>query len=152
MKANEIENKYRKNAKDYQNAIVAWQNVKRATKKDGSDFANFDKNFVNATIRREYSWVKPSLKVDYQQSGGSWTYDTVEIEDNDSVNDVFVKINERIKLLRGYVADDERKARNAEQVFKEVDRSMVELTKFCKENGFSAYEVCDYIRDNCWRL
>ena len=40
----EIENKYRNSAKTYQNAITAWQNVKRATKKDGSDFANFGKN------------------------------------------------------------------------------------------------------------
>lgn len=152
MRIEEIEKKYRENSKGYQNAIVAWQNVKRVTKKDGSDFANFGKNFVNATIRQEYSWVKPSLKVDYQQGSGSWTYDTIEIEDNDSVNDVFDKINKRVELFRGYVADDERKAKNVEQVFKEVDKSMVELTKFCKENGFSAYEVCDYIRDNWWRL
>ena len=151
MKADELKKKYLENAESYKSAIKAWQNVKRATKKDGSDFANFGKNFVNANINREYYWSNQTIRVDYQYNHG-WTHDTIDVNDNDSVNDVFDKINKRIELFRGYVTDDERKARNTEYVFNEVDRNMKELTKFCKENGFSAYEVCDYIRDNCWRL
>ena len=149
---NELENKYRSNAKSYQEAIKAWQNVGRVSKKDGGNFVNFGKNFTNATIRQEYTWCKPSLKVDYIQSSGGWTYDTIEIDEKDTVEDVFGKINKRIQLLNGYVAEDERKARNTERVFKEVERTMKELTKFCGENGFSSYEVCNYIHDNCWRL
>lgn len=149
---NEIENKYRDNVKTYQNAIKAWQNVKRVTKKDGGNFANFGKNFVNAEIKQDYYWCRPSLKVDYCQESGRWTYDTIEIEENDTVENVFEKINNRVKMFNGCIAENERKARNVEHVFNEVDRTMVELTKFGKENGFDSYEICNYIKDNCWRL
>lgn len=146
-----IEQTYRGHIDDYKNAINAWSNVKRATKKDGSDFANFGKNFVNATIRQEYSWCNPTLKVDYR-CGNSYTYDTVEIEKNDTVNDIFVKINNRIRVFNGYIAEAEKKAKNTEHVFDEVDKTMKELMEFCNQNGFGAYEICNYIHDNCWRL
>ena len=152
MNINEIEKKYRSSVNSYKNAIVAWQNVKRATKKDGSDFANFGKNFVNATIRQEYSWCNPTLEVGYRCGNGYYTYDTVEIEKNDTVNDIFVKINNRIRVFNGYIAEAEKKAKNTERVFTEVDRNMKELINFCKDSGFSAYEICDYIKDNCWRM
>ena len=89
---NEMKNEYRANAENYKNAINAWSNVKRTTKKDGSDFANFGKNFVNATIRQKYSWCNPTLEVGYRCGNGYYTYDTIEIEKNDTVNDIFVKI------------------------------------------------------------
>ena len=145
-----IEQNYRNHIEDYKNAINAWSNVKRATKKDGSDFANFGKNFVNATIRQEYSWCNPTLKVDYR-CGNSYTYDTVEIGKNDTVNDVFVKINNRIKVFDGYIAEAEKKMKNTEHVFNEVDKTMKELKEFCNKNGFSSYEICDYIHNNWWR-
>lgn len=145
-----IEQNYRNHIEDYKNAINAWSNVKRATKKDGSDFANFGKNFVNATIRQEYSWCNPTLKVDYK-CGNSYTYDTVEIEKNDTVNDVFVKIDNRIKVFDGYIVEAEKKMKNTEHVFTEVDKTMRELKEFCNQNGFNSYEICDYIHNNWWR-
>ena len=148
----EIKNRYHDSAKTYQNGIIAWQNVRRVTKKDGTNFANFSKNFVNAEIKQDYNWCRPSLKVSFCQGNGTWTYDTIEIEENDTVDNVFEKINNRVKLFNGYIVENERKARNVEYVFNEVDRTMVELTKFGKENGFSSYEICNYIKDNCWRL
>lgn len=151
MKADELEKKYLANVETYKSAIKAWQNVKRVSKKDGSDFANFSKNFVNANIYREYYWSSQIIRVDYQYNHG-WTHDTIDVNDNDSVNDIFDKINKRIELFRDYIANNERKAQNTEQVFREVDRSIKELVNFCKEKGFSAYEVCDYIHDNCRRL
>lgn len=152
MNINEIEKKYRSSVNSYKNAIVAWQNVKRATKKDGSDFSNFKKNFINADIRQNYSWCDPQLKVDYRTGDGSWCYDTIEIEKNDTVDDIFEKIHKRINLFNGYIIEDERKASHAERVFTEVDRNMKELINFCKDSGFGAYEVCNYIKDNCWRM
>lgn len=148
----EIKNRYYDSAKTYQNGIIAWQNVKRVTKKDGTNFANFSKNFVNAEIKQDYNWCRPSLKVSFCQGNGTWTYDTIEIEENDTVDNVFEKINNRVKLFNGYIVENERKARNVEYVFNEVDRTMAELTKFGKENGFSSYEICNYIKDNYWRL
>lgn len=147
---NEMENEYRANAENYKNAINAWSNVKRTTKKDGSDFANFGKNFVNATIRQKYSWCNPTLEVGYRCGNGYYTYDTIEIEKDDTVNDIFVKINNRIKVFNGYIAEAEKKAKNAEYVFSEVDRTVKELIKFCNENGFSSYEVCSFINNNRW--
>ena len=46
----------------------------------------------------------------------------------------------------------EKKAKNTERVFDEVDKTMKELMEFCNQNGFGAYEICNYIHDNCWRL
>ena len=148
---NQIEKKYRSGIDTYKNAIKAWTNVKRVSKKDGSDFANFGKNFTNATFKQEYPWAKPELKVDYK-CGYGYAYDSIEVEENDTVNDVFRKINDRIRVFSGNIAEAEKKASNTKTVFNEVDKTMVELMKFCKSNGFSSYEVCNYIHDNCWRL
>ena len=152
MNKEKIEEKYLTNQQSYINAINAWKNVKRVTKKDGGDFANIGKNFLNATVRQRYIWNKTlELTVDYC-CGNSYTYDSVEIKNDDSIEDVFEKINKRIILLTQYVEEEEKKINNFKNVFNEVDKTMKELLKFCKENNFSAYEICDYIRNNYWNF
>ena len=150
MNKEKIEEKHLTNQHSYLNAINAWKNVKRVTKKDGGDFANIGKNFLNATVRQRYIWDKTlEISVGYH-CGNGWTYDSVEIKEGDTVEDVFEKINKRIILFTQYVEEEEKKINNVKNVFNEVDRTMKELLKFCKENNFSAYEICDYIRDNYW--
>lgn len=150
MNKEKIEEKHLTNQQSYLNAINAWKNVKRVTKKDGGNFANIGKNFLNATVRQKYIWDKTlELTVDYR-CGNSYTYDSVEIKNDDSIEDVFEKINKRIILFTQYVEEEEKKINSVKNVFDEVDRTMKELLKFCKENNFSAYEICDYIRDNYW--
>ena len=150
MKKEKIIEKYLTNKQSYINAINAWKSVKRVTKKDGGDFANIGKNFSNGKVKQKYPWDNAlELSIDYHCDTG-WAYDSVEIKEEDTVEDVFKKINNRIEILTQYVEEDDKKANSVQYVFNEVDKTMKELLKFCKENNFSAYEVCDYIRDNCW--
>ena len=142
-----IENEYRSHIGNYENAIRAWSNVKRISKKDGSDFSNFGKNFANATIKQDYKWEKPSLRIDYQCDYG-YTYDTLEINENDTVNDMFVKINNRIRLFEGYITEEKKKANNTQYVFNEVDKTITQLMEFCKNEGFRSYEICKFIHEN----
>lgn len=51
-KKEDIKNKFENYILDYEAKIRLWSNVKRVTKKDGSDFQNFAKNFENAKIER----------------------------------------------------------------------------------------------------
>ena len=150
MKKEKIAEKYLTNKQSYINAINAWKNVKRVTKKDGGNFANIGKNFLNATVKQKYPWDNNlELAIDYH-CGSGWTYDSVEVEEGDAVEDIFEKINKRIEVLTQYAEENDKKANSVQYVFNEVDKTMKELLKFCKENNFSAYEVCDYIHDNCW--
>ena len=51
-KKEDIRNKFEDYILDYEAKIRLWSNVKRVTKKDGSDFQSFAKNFANAKIER----------------------------------------------------------------------------------------------------
>ena len=148
MDKNRIENEYRDSIENYQELIKAWGNVKRVTKKDGSNFSNFKKNFTNAEIRQEYTWCNPDMKVYYRAKKYGYTYDSIQIEDNDTVESIFKKINNRIEMYNGHISKLKTKVSNVNRVYNEVDRTMKELMKFCKDNGFSNYEICSYINDN----
>lgn len=148
----QIEEEYRNTIQDYRNAIIAWKNVKRLSKKDGSDFANIGKNFTNANIIKKYSWGDELyIQVYYYYASGGYAHDDIEIKDNDTVNDIFNNINKKIVLYEKYIKSYTDKLTSSERVFDEVDRTVSELLKFCKDNGFSSYEICEYIKDNYWR-
>ena len=143
-----IEQEYRDSVDTYTNAIRAWQNVKRVTKKDGSDFSSMSRNFKNATVEREYDWSKNlTLRVNYQYNHG-YTYDTITIGENDTVNDVFRQIENRIDVYRKSLEKVHKKQYNVGTVLKEVDTNMKQLFHFCEEKGFSPYEISDYIHNN----
>jgi hypothetical protein len=149
----EIKKEYETNIKSYRNAIEAWSKVKRVSKKDGSDFANLGKNFINANITKPYNWSDGlQISVSHCYGNGEYAHDSSDIDDGDSVNIIFNKISNRIKMYKGYIDDYEKKLNNFDYVFDEINRNMKELTKFAKDYGFSSYEVCNYIKDNCWRL
>ena len=149
----EIKKEYETNIKTYRNAIEVWSKVKRVSKKDGSDFANLGKNFINANVTKPYSWSDElQISVSHCYGDGGYTHDSIDIEDKDTVDVIFNKILNRIEMYKKYISDYEKKLSNIDYVFDEVDRAMEELTKFAKDCGFSSYEICDYIKDNCWRL
>ena len=145
---------YKKDAQTYRNAIFAWRGVERKTKKDGTDFANIERNFVNARIKNEYPWSPTQvLSVNYRYGyGGGYTDDKIEVANDDTVDSLFDKIEERIKEYNSRIEECEKHASNVERVFSEVDSTMKQLLKFCNDNDFSPYTVCDYIGQNCWRL
>ena len=46
----QIKEELKKSIEEYEAKIAAWENVKRVTKKDGSNFSTLSKNFENAKI------------------------------------------------------------------------------------------------------
>jgi len=149
----DIKKEYEINIKSYRNVIEAWSKVKRVSKKDGTDFANFGKNFINANITKPYNWAHElQISVSYRYGDGGYTHNSIDIEDGNTVDIVFNKILNRIKTYEEYIDNYEKKLKYIDYVFDEVDRAMEELTKFAEDYGFSSYEVCNYIKDNCWRL
>ena len=143
-----IEQEYRDSVDTYKNAIRAWQNVQRVTRKDGSDFSIMSRNFRNATVGKEYDWSKDlTLRVDYPYNHG-YTHDTITIGENDTVNDVFRQIENRIDVYHKSLERIYKKQYNIKTVLDEVDTNMKQLFQFCEEKGFSPYEISDYIHNN----
>lgn len=61
--------------KMYEAKIKLWQNVARKTKKDGSDFQNFSKNFENAEIIVKYGDQYIQVSDYSQRIGGEFVVD-----------------------------------------------------------------------------
>lgn len=59
----------------YNTKIALWEAVKRVTKKDGSDFQAFGKNFTNCEITREYDDI--NLNVCGRTPAGEWVSDYI---------------------------------------------------------------------------
>ena len=151
-KTYQMEEGYKNSIHNYENMINAWRNVKRITKKDGTDFLIMSKNFENAILKKDYSWMDYyTLTVDYKYANGGYTYDNITVDNNDTVDDIFRKINERIKGYETSKRKIEEKLSKIKDVFGEIDNIMKQLIPFCKQNGFSAYEVCNYIRENYYQ-
>lgn len=79
----EIRKQFEDYIREYEVKIRLWSAVKRVTKKDGSDFQNFAKNFENAKIERgricsddfEISVSDYSVRI-----GGHWVDDRIDIK------------------------------------------------------------------------
>ena len=59
------------------NKLDALKKIEFPTKKDGSEFAVFSKNFTNCRITGDSFY--PKLEYDYRDGNGSWTYDWLSI-------------------------------------------------------------------------
>lgn len=78
----QIKEEYMNTIADYEARIRLWKAVKRVTKKDGSDFQNFAKNFENAKIERgricsddfEINVSDYSVRI-----AGKWVSDNIDI-------------------------------------------------------------------------
>ena len=81
MRREEIIKNLENELKDYQAKLVGWQNVKRLTKKDGSNFAIKGKNFDGAKFG-QYSFVEdemhPYLTITYKDNY-TWRQDNLQM-------------------------------------------------------------------------
>lgn len=79
----EIKARLEENVKYYDARIKAWQQVERATKKDGSDFKVFSKNFNGAETGKYYpieDYSNPYLTVAFEDENGRYTTDQMSLK------------------------------------------------------------------------
>ena len=90
----EIRTKLEKYISEYQVKIELWQRVERITKKDGTDFQNFGKNFTNSRIETGLIHDRDIVVFDHKIIGGrmEWIEDKISTDLN--VED-YIKIFER---------------------------------------------------------
>ena len=90
----EIRTKLEKYISEYQVKIELWQRVERITKKDGTDFQNFGKNFTNSRIETGLIHDRDIVVFDHKiiNSRMEWIEDKISTDLN--VED-YIKIFER---------------------------------------------------------
>ena len=138
------------NLADNRTKLNLWKNVKRLSKKDGSDYANFGNNFDGAKVE-DYLGSKDALKVFGRSVNGlSWVEDRIELErdatpDIDpertyryatysnamkyrlTVEETFEKINARIRYFETQVANYKIQLDMSESIYNTVVRTINNL-------------------------
>lgn len=66
--------------RDYDRKIELWQNVTVVTKKDGTEFANFGKNFRNAEVVNECGSTKLKVSEWSKDKYPNYVYDEIYLE------------------------------------------------------------------------
>lgn len=99
----EIEQEIRENIDNHECCLKALQNIQRLHKKDGKDFANFERNFSvkdksisNINYDRDYFWYRIKLNYCTKMTGYQTEYIELrkDIEDNPNIEkDRIVKVS-----------------------------------------------------------
>jgi len=108
--AADVEQRIKGSIAYYDTRINAWKAVKRLTKKDGSDFANFGKNFENARIYAPYG-LHNKLVINFRDENGRYTENYIELAE--SVSEQFEQINETIGRYQRWKEEAEKDLENA---------------------------------------
>lgn len=108
--AADIEQHIKESIAYYDTRINAWEAVRRLTKKDGSDFANFGKNFENARICAPYG-LHNKLVVNFRDERGRYTEDYIDLAE--SVSEQFEQIAETIERYQHWKEEAEKDLENA---------------------------------------
>lgn len=133
-----FENKLKKNLAEHECKLELWKNVKRLSKKDGTDFAHFGKNFENAKVSTPAYLDFERLKVNGRIIPTSaWTDDEIDLvrDANDSIPDertfehygrkkyhltvdeAFEAIENRIRYYEVEIQNDKLQLAHAESIF-----------------------------------
>ena len=126
QKRRELENDIR----SYKGAIEAWQKVERVHKKDGGDFARFERNFTNCHLDIMYSCKY--LKVYYQ----SYRYESDDIylwdyrkEQELTVDETEQKIKERIENYKRNVIECEKALKSLSKTYEKIQKELDRLVE-----------------------
>lgn len=163
MRKEEITQKLERILNDYKAELKGWQNVKRLTKKDGTDFAIKSKNFGGASYMSSTylsSEMHPCLILNYQSNG---TYLQSELNmyiqvrdmkkedtrrNNESkikrdslhydtyiydIDECFEAINNYIELLKEKIKEYETQLKNANKYIEKADKIINEIKELRKE-------------------
>lgn len=150
--------------------LILWERVKRATKKNGGEFANLAKNFIGASVIQPSYSLRDDRRLQVSGNVPVWTTDEIEIvplvkyfKDFDvpedriidepmlenyfvlTVDEIFDRIEKRKEQIRQEIKDYEKQismARNVYNTFTEkIDSALRELSEECGANS-SLYYLC----------
>ena len=102
--------------------LELWKNVKRLSKKDGSDFQNFGKNFEGAKVDRSAYSDTEELNVHGRTKSGRWIEDTILVFGRNyqhplTVSGAFEKIELRIKYYEVKIRNCKLQIAHAERIY-----------------------------------
>ena len=131
----DIKNELTKRLNDSKNKLALWQSVKRLAKKDGTDFANLNKNLDGAMVYKQYSsfYLKAATYLLTEAERKQiphimWTSEEIYISDNEMAeltpNAVFEKIAGRIKQLNSHITEYENELAALEDIFKKYNEKL----------------------------
>ena len=171
--ANEIKKNLEKYIAEHEAKAAWWKKVERLTKKDGSGFKVFSKNFKNARIYANYmqrnviavgGWVNGSGYIDDELD--LWEYvDHTELNPEEhtiikespwsreyfylTVDEVFAKIEKRIQMHEKYVKEYKEQLEKTESVFKEfaeaIDKALATMAEKAGKNSSLYYQCREYM-------
>lgn len=163
MRKEEITQKLERILNDYKAKLKGWQNVKRLTKKDGSDFAVKSKNidgakfgqythieselhpYLTITYKDNYTWKQDSLQmyinVRDMEKDDIRRNNTDKIKKDGfhydvyiyDINECFEAINNYIEFLKEKIKDYETQLKNANKYIEKADKIINEIKELRKE-------------------
>ena len=126
QKRRELEN----DIKSYKGAIEAWQKVERVHKKDGGDFARFEKNFTNCHLTINYS--SKCLEVYYHsymyESDAIYLWDYEKKRDL-TVDEIEQKIKDRIENYKRKVIECEKDLKSLSKTYEKIQKELDRLVE-----------------------
>ena len=163
MKKEEIKTKLFKQLADCKLRLEKWEKVKRLRKKDGSGFANRQKNFDGAKFGL-YSpcedFMHPYLTIiynGYTESIPMFLYvDEIKkcddkLKNTDqivnvggctrstylfNIDECFIAINKHIEELKKMISDYEKQIEEADKAIEEADKLIEKINDFLKDENF----------------
>lgn len=157
----EIKTKFENYIKEYEEKIRLWKNVKVVTKKDGTPFRDFNRNFEGAdVVRPAYSFGDIDLVVtNYQiRINGNWVEDTIHTRELVRYSDLKPSedriINERFLEPYFYLTIPEimekiqKTIQTYEKDIEEYKEQIAKLDWMYDEVVTRINSTMDYIRDN----
>lgn len=134
----------------YDCRIKAWQNVKRVYKKDGSDFANFNKNFTGGKVENQYG--TEHFYIHFRDENGRYMEDWIDAKETpaeqiEAINDQIRKYSEWKEAAEGEL---KHAAEIAEFALNKLREIKEELNKVSRESGSLYYAICGLIETNAY--
>jgi hypothetical protein len=152
----EIKNRLERILKDYRAKLEAWNNVQRATKKDGTEFAVFSKNFVNASTNQnsDRTVEHPEMTVYYQCDG--YKSDSINmylymdtLKDGDPRKEGYQKhwhrMTYRYNVKETFEAIEEHKQRIKERI-SQYEKQLADLDKYFEEADRLKRQVIEFLK------
>lgn len=135
----------------YDCRVKAWQNVKRVYKKDGSDFANFNKNFTGGKVEDHYGSSK--FYIHFRDEDGRYMEDWIDAKETPA--EQMEAIDDQIRKYSEWkeAAEEElpHAAEIAEFTLNKLREIKEELNKIgYRESGSLYYAICGLIETNAY--
>lgn len=136
---------------NYLNQIAAakqWDAVTRLYKKDGTEFANFTKNFAGVTVRKRDTWcntIEYEFTISYQTACTYWNSDYFTYNGADA-SEAFEKIQNKAKAAREYAGELLAKLNAARGTYEKIVNSIENIIMSEKLENVGNYYYMDILK------